>query len=64
MKPEDRIFSFQERAAAKSEARMRDEAQLQSGQVLAGEMARINGGSVRRARYVGPSKRFKDLALS
>lgn len=64
MKPKVPRYSFQERAAEKAAARERDEELLRSGQVSHADMARTNGGSVRGARYKGPSKRIQALAAS
>lgn len=57
-------FSFQNRAADKAAARSMDEEKLSSGQVSPGAMARANGGSLRGARYKGPSKRIQALVAA
>ena len=62
MKPKDPKLSFADRAAKKEAARAKDEADLVSGKVSAGEMARINGGGVRKVRHIGPSVRIQNLA--
>ena len=64
MKPKASRFSFKDRAAEKAAARARDEELLRSGQVSHADMARANGGSLRGARYKGPSKRIQALAAS
>jgi len=55
-------FSFQKRAAEKAASRAQDEEDMKSGKVSRAEMARINGGSIRGVRYVGPSKRIRHLS--
>jgi len=64
MKPKAPRFSFKDRADEKAAARARDEELLRSGQVSHADMARANGGSLRGARYKGPSKRIQALAAS
>jgi len=64
MKPKLPNFSFKKRAAEKAAARANDEAKLKSGQVSSAVMARANGGSLRGARYKGPSKRIQALVVS
>lgn len=61
MKPKVPSFSFKERVAEKAVARARDEELLRSGKVSHADMSRANGGFVRGARYIGPSKRIQAL---
>lgn len=46
-------FSFQERAAAKSAARAKDEELLRNGQISHAAMARANGGGLARIALQG-----------
>jgi hypothetical protein len=62
MKPKVPEYSFSARAAEKAAARAVDEEQLRSGKVSRADMARANGGFIRGARYIGPSKRIQALA--
>ncbi len=62
MKPKAPEYSFSARAAEKAAARAVDEEQLRSGKVSRADMARINGGSLRGARYIGPAKHIRALA--
>ncbi len=62
MEPKASEFSFEDRAAEKSASRANDQEKLLSGEVSRAEMSRINGGYLRDVRYVGPSKRIRDLA--
>jgi hypothetical protein len=64
MKPEVRRFSFERRAAEKAAARAKDEVALQSGMMAPDKMARVNGGSVRDVRRVGPAARIRRIAES
>ncbi len=64
MKQKDSEYSFLERAAEKTASRASDEEKLQSGETSPAEMSRKNGGSLRGARYKGPSKRIQALASS
>lgn len=57
-------FSFGQRVANKAAARARDEKDLRSGVVSAAQMARINGGGLRKVKYIGPSTRIQRLAAS
>ena len=37
---------------------------LETGEISSRELSRINGGGLHRVRYVGPSKRFQQLAAA
>ena len=50
------------RAAEKEASRAHDEADMGSGAVPPGEMARRNGGGVTGVRRVGPCERIRRLA--
>lgn len=54
-------FSFGERAAAKAASRAADEEAMNSGKVSRGDMARLNGGSLRKVRYNSSSQRIRSF---
>ena len=64
MSKDEPRYSFARHAAVKAASRARDEELLRSGEITPGELARINGGGVRGAVYVGPSERIRTLAES
>lgn len=62
--PNDDPLSWPARIVEKAASRAQDEAMLETGEISSRELSRINGGGLHRVRYVGPSKRFQQLAAA
>ena len=57
-----KMKNLSKRALDKAAARFADEQKLRSGVVAPSEMARVNGGGIRKVKHVGPYARMQRLA--